>query len=225
MCKGGGGGDWRRATIDSATPAGDRPCRADRHAGSTLVHGGPPSCPDDRRWHRHPGHPGVRGRHADRKRGSVDHAVADRAAGRTGRASDRRFRFDYLREQVERGTGLTGFGFLAAEIPARMTRMHAVARTWTGSDPLFLMDTGPAAILGALDDPRVGELNQVMVANLGNFHTIAALLEGRRIAGLFEHHTGELSREKLEAYLDALAAGSLSNQQVFDDMGHGALEL
>ena len=151
-------------------------------------------------------------------------AVFDHGAAPPG-VSDRRFRFDYLREQVERGTGLTGFGFLAAEIPARMTRMHAVARTWTGSDPLFLMDTGPAAILGALDDPRVGELNQVMVANLGNFHTIAALLEGRRIAGLFEHHTGELSREKLEAYLDALAAGSLSNQQVFDDMGHGALEL
>ncbi len=139
--------------------------------------------------------------------------------------SDRRFRFDYLREQVERGTGLDGFGFLASEIPARMTRMQAVVRTWTGSEPLFLMDTGPAAILGALEDPRVSELEHAMVANLGNFHTIAALLDGRRIAGLFEHHTGELTREKLEGYLDALATGTLSNQAVFDDMGHGALEL
>src|SRR5207249_2398205 len=114
---------------------------------------------------------------------------------------------------------------LAAEIPARMTRMRAVARTWTGPEPLFLMDTGPAAVLGALDDPRVGELEHVMVVNLGNFHTIAALLDGRRIAGLFEHHTGELTLEKLEGYLDGLANGTLSNQAVFDDMGHGALEL
>jgi len=151
-------------------------------------------------------------------------AVFDHGAAPPG-ISDRRFRFDYLREQVERGTGLEGFGFLASEIPGRMTRMQAVARTWTGYEPLFLMDTGPAALLGALEDARVGELDHVIVANLGNFHTIAALLDGRRIAGLFEHHTGELTREKLEGYLDALATGRLSNQAVFDDMGHGALEL
>src|SRR5207237_142531 len=66
-------------------------------------------------------------------------AVFDHGAAPPG-VSDRRFRFDYLRKQVERGTGLTGFGFLAGEIPARMTRMRAVARTWTGSEPLFLMD-------------------------------------------------------------------------------------
>ena len=139
--------------------------------------------------------------------------------------SDRRFRFDYLREQVERGIGLEGFGFLAGEIPDRMTRMKAVARGWTADEPLFLMDTGPAAILGALDDAVVAASDPVVVLNVGNFHTIAALLDGRRIAGLFEHHTGQLTREKLEQYLDALATGSLSNDQVFDDMGHGALEL
>src|SRR6202165_1021855 len=151
-------------------------------------------------------------------------AVFDHGAAPPG-VSDRRFRFDYLREQVERGIGLEGFGFLAAEIPARMTRMQAVARDWTGPEPLFLIDTGPAAILGALDDAVVAASDRVVVLNLGNFHTIAALLQERRIAGLFEHHTGELTRPKLEQYLDALATGSLSNDQVFNDMGHGALEL
>jgi uncharacterized protein (DUF1786 family) len=155
---------------------------------------------------------------------AVAAAVFDHGAAPPG-VSDRRFRFDYLREQVERGTGLAGFGFLSAEIPDRMTRMRAVASSWSGSAPLFLMDTGPAAILGALDDGRVGASRRPMVANLGNFHTIATLLDGSRIVGLFEHHTGELSREKLEGYLDALAVGGLSNQAVFDDMGHGALEL
>ena len=151
-------------------------------------------------------------------------AVFDHGAAPAG-VSDRRFRFDYLREQVGRGIGLEGFGFLAAEIPARMTRMQAVARGWKGEGPLFLMDTGPAAILGALDDVVVAASDPVVVLNIGNFHTIAALLDGRRIAGLFEHHTGELTRPKLEDYLDALATGALSNDQVFDDMGHGALEL
>src|ERR1700716_3345645 len=66
-------------------------------------------------------------------------AVFDHGAAPPG-VSDRRFRFDYLRGQVERGTGLTGFGFLADEIPEPMTRMRAVASTWTGSEPLFVMD-------------------------------------------------------------------------------------
>src|SRR5437763_6078056 len=103
-------------------------------------------------------------------------AVFDHGAAPPG-VSDRRFRFDYLREQVDRGIGLTGFGFLVNEIPQRMTRMRAVASSWTGAEPLFVMDTGPAAVLGALEDPRVGSTGRVMIANLGNFHTIAALLE------------------------------------------------
>src|SRR6202011_5134139 len=106
-----------------------------------------------------------------------------------------------------------------------MTRMQAVAGSWSGTEPLFLMDTGPAAILGALDDAVVAAADPVVVLNVGNFHTIAALLEGRRIRGLFEHHTGQLTRPKLEKYLDELATGTLSNDQLFDDMGHGALEL
>jgi uncharacterized protein (DUF1786 family) len=151
-------------------------------------------------------------------------AVFDHGAAPPG-ISDRRFRFDYLRDQVERGIGLEGFGFLAADIPARMTRMQAVAASWSGPEPLFLMDTGPAAILGALDDAVVVATDPVVVLNIGNFHTIAALLDGRRIRGLFEHHSGELTRAKLERYLDALSTGTLSNEEVFADMGHGALEL
>lgn len=155
---------------------------------------------------------------------AVTVAVFDHGAAPPG-VSDRRFRFDYLREQVDRGIGLTGFGFLADEIPERMTRMRAAAGSWTGSEPLFVMDTGPAAILGALEDTRVRSAGRVMIVNLGNFHTIAALLEGREIRGLLEHHTGELTKAKLEDYLEALAAGTLSNQAVFDDMGHGALQV
>ena len=151
-------------------------------------------------------------------------AVFDHGAAPPG-YSDRRFRFDYLREQVERGTGLEGFGFMAADIPERMTRMQAVARSYSGDAPLFVMDTGPAAVLGALDDPRVAVANPGMLVNLGNFHTVAFVLDERRITGLFEHHTGELTAPELESYLDRLSAGTLSNDEVFADMGHGALEL
>src|SRR5207245_5345902 len=119
-------------------------------------------------------------------------AVFDHGAAPPG-VSDRRFRFEYLREQVERGIGLEGFGFLAQEIPARMTRMLAVAGSWTGPEPFFLMDTGPAAILGALDDAGIVASNPVSVINLGIFHTIAAMVDERRIAGLVDYYNGELN--------------------------------
>lgn len=151
-------------------------------------------------------------------------AVFDHGAAPPG-VSDRRFRFDYLAEQVNRGARLDQFGYLAADIPARMTRMLAVARTWGGDAPLFLMDTGPAAVLGALDDREARAAPHLAAVNVGNFHTIAFLLDGGRIRGLFEHHTGELTRDKLERYLDQLVDGSIRNETVFSDMGHGALEL
>jgi uncharacterized protein (DUF1786 family) len=59
--------------------------------------------------------------------------------------------------------------------------------------------------------------------NIGNFHALAFRLAGRSIEGVFEHHTGEIDLPKLEAYLVALANGSLQHQDVFNDKGHGAL--
>jgi uncharacterized protein (DUF1786 family) len=108
-----------------------------------------------------------------------------------------------------------------------MTRMRAVAASpeWPDRERLFVMDTGPAAALGALDDPRVGAAERSLLVNVGNFHTLAFLLEGRRIAALFEHHTGELTRSELERYLGQLAEGTIRNDEVFEDMGHGALAM
>ncbi|MBF6591331.1 MAG: hypothetical protein IVW57_12510, partial [Ktedonobacterales bacterium] len=39
------------------------------------------------------------------------------------------------------------------------------------------------------------------------------------------HHTGLLDRAKLEGYLRELAAGTLENERIFADSGHGALTL
>jgi hypothetical protein len=85
------------------------------------------------------------------------------------------------------------------------------------------MDTAPAAVLGATFDPVVAKRKRKIVCNVGNFHTLAFRLGEQGIEGVFEHHTGEIDLPKLEALLRKLADGSLKNQDVFDDMGHGAL--
>jgi len=85
------------------------------------------------------------------------------------------------------------------------------------------MDTAPAAILGATLDPKVAERERVIIANVGNFHTLAFRMGKNGIEGLFEHHTGLLDIDKLESLLMALAEGKIRREDVFNDQGHGAL--
>ena len=151
-------------------------------------------------------------------------AVFDHGAAPPGQ-SDRVFRFEYLRERLTRGLGLAGFAFLRPDVPLAMTRLRAVATTVPSDLPLLLMDTAPAAVIGALEDARVRACSTSIVANVGNFHTLAFHLVDGRVAGLFEHHTGELTSARLAAYVEQLADGSISNEVVFADMGHGAIVL
>ncbi|HEV2239287.1 MAG TPA: DUF1786 family protein, partial [Ktedonobacterales bacterium] len=142
--------------------------------------------------------------------------------------SDRRFRFDYIRRAVAERPEPVAFSYRAADVPAEMTRLQAVARdaaAFAGVAPVVLMDSAAAAVAGALDDPHVRALPEMVVANLGNFHSLAFHLRGGGIRGLFEHHTGELTPPALERYLDRLVAGTLSDDEVFADSGHGALVL
>jgi uncharacterized protein (DUF1786 family) len=139
--------------------------------------------------------------------------------------SDRQFRFDYLDERIRAKNSLSSFAFLADNIPAIMTRLQAVAKSANELEcPLVVMDTAPAAVLGASFDPIVAQEEQKIIVNIGNFHTLAFRLgPGMGIEGTFEHHTGEIDLSKLETFLCALADSSIKNEDVFDDMGHGAL--
>jgi len=151
-------------------------------------------------------------------------AVFDHGAAPPG-FSDRVFRFNYLRERLSLGLGLAGFAFPRSDVPESMTRLQAVASSAPSDLPLMVMDTAPAAVLGALEDTRVKAARDPIVANVGNFHCLAFHLVEGQVAALFEHHTGELSPERLGAYVGQLGEGSISNDVVFADKGHGALVL
>lgn len=139
--------------------------------------------------------------------------------------SDRTFRFDYLRQTLQSGSGLLGFAHSRETVPAALTRLRAVAEAAPADVPLVVMDTGPAAVLGALEDQAVRSPGSQVVVNVGNFHTLAFRLSAGGVAGLFEHHTGEITTGYLELLVRRLADGSITNKEVFDSMGHGALVL
>ncbi len=155
--------------------------------------------------------------------GAVAVAVFDHGNA-PAQVSDRQFRFDYLDERIKAKNSLSSFMFPSNEIPKIMTRLQAVADSAPNLNcPLLVMDTAPAAILGATFDPVVAKRKQKIICNVGNFHTLAFRLGEKGIEGVFEHHTGEIDLPKLESLLGRLADGSLKHQDVFDDMGHGAL--
>lgn len=140
--------------------------------------------------------------------------------------SDRQFRFDYIAERVQVNRQLGSFAFLRDEIPDIMTRMQAVAHSAGDvSAPLVLMDTAPAAVLGAMQDEQIREVGRFTLVNVGNFHTIAFRMGPEGIEGVFEHHTGLLDTGKLDGLVRAMAAGILRHEDVFGDQGHGALIL
>ncbi|MBA3779824.1 MAG: pyruvate formate lyase-activating protein [Chloroflexi bacterium] len=173
-------------------------------------------------------------------------AVFDHGSAPVG-VSDRRFRFERLREclSAEPDAGPLAFAFLDHAIPTAFTRLRAAAdaaRSWLGpiDAPILVMDTGPAAVLGALEDEAVrgdDAPRSVVAVNVGNFHALGMRLSGvqpgpageadlppgqRRIDALFEHHTGELDADHLVRLVTALADGSLDDDAVFDSLGHGA---
>jgi uncharacterized protein (DUF1786 family) len=138
--------------------------------------------------------------------------------------SDRQFRFDYLDERIRQENRLSAFAYPAGQVPSIMTRLQAVVASAQDVDaPLVVMDTAPAAVLGAAFDPRVARRERKLIANVGNFHTLAFRLGPSGIEGVFEHHTGLIDLPRLEVLLRLLADGSLQHADVFDDHGHGAL--
>jgi uncharacterized protein (DUF1786 family) len=153
-------------------------------------------------------------------------AAFDHGAALPG-VSDRQFRMDYLAGRLRRDRRLSSFAFRGADVPAIMTRLAALADTAAAQAnlPVVVMDTAPAAVLGALEDPIVAAYPDPLVVNVGNFHTLAFQFRARQIVRLFEHHTGELTRIRLVGWLEALANGSISHAAVFADHGHGAVVL
>ena len=138
--------------------------------------------------------------------------------------SDRQFRFDYLDQRIRSHNRLSAFAYQVQDIPSILTRLQAVADSARDVDaPLVVMDTAPAAVLGATFDPHLENYPRKLIANVGNFHTLAFRLGESGIEGVFEHHTGLLERDTLEDLLRALADGSLRHNDVFDHHGHGAL--
>ena len=135
--------------------------------------------------------------------------------------SDRLFRFDHLKRVVEGENDLLAFAYLPEELPEYLTRARTMLSCVDITAPTVFLDPGPAAALGALQDPQVAEWETQLVLNLGNMHALAFHLRGTHIHSLYEHHTGEMTTEQIEDFTERLIAGTLAHEEVFNSKGHG----
>lgn len=134
--------------------------------------------------------------------------------------SNRRFRFRHWERFLEGGGALQDLVFV--EAPAYCTRMRALQEILPQA---VVMDTGGAAIWGALGDPQVYQAacrGGVVVVNVGNQHTLGVLLFQESVYGLFEHHTSMLKGRTILGLINALREGRLTNEEIYQQGGHGA---
>jgi uncharacterized protein (DUF1786 family) len=148
-------------------------------------------------------------------------AIAVQDHGFRPGAGNNEVRFEYLQGLLAGGGDLRRMVY--TEPPVGMTRMDAVRRSTPGA---YLMDTGAAAVLGALGDPVVEEAatgEGAILVNVGNMHTFATLLKGRRLFGLFEHHTGGITAEIIDRLVEHLRDATLDTERFRENFdGHGA---
>jgi uncharacterized protein (DUF1786 family) len=143
--------------------------------------------------------------------GVEDHGVAPKGE------SDRVRRFHHFNNFIP--AGISDFGF--SEPPSFYSRMMGVKRTLNAEFPdskYLIMDSKIAAMFGGLFGS--GKKNAVTM-DVGNGHITVASIEDEKITGLFEHHTGMLTREKIEILVRKFSQGDLTNKEVYDDGGHG----
>lgn len=146
-----------------------------------------------------------------------DHGVSPKEV------SDRVFRFQNMEAMLRKNNRPEAFHFSEDSVPTQCLRMRSAVKAVrrTSSIPLLVMDTSFSAILGCVDEVTGPSL----IVNAGNGHTIAALLIEERIEGVYEHHTHELTPERLEQDLRRFVRGGLSSKEVFEGNGHGVITL
>jgi uncharacterized protein (DUF1786 family) len=134
------------------------------------------------------------------------------------------FRHQTFKTLLERDPCPEEFLFSWDEIPAPLSRMKATGKRLCElpQQEVFMIDTGVAAILGASLDPRIRECRHSIVVDVGNSHTLGAVVSSGHIGGFFEYHTDSLAPRRLGELLVHLGDGKLDHREVVSQGGHGA---
>ena len=139
-------------------------------------------------------------------------------------SSNRKLRIQKLRELLEGDPRPESLAFMEDEVPSCFLRMRSAVQASKRQLPkaeVLVMDTAPAAILGSTCDRNFRAYSSFLSINVGNGHTMAAVICSGKVMAVMEHHTRLLNPESIERLLVDFVDGNLTDEEVFEDGGHG----
>lgn len=150
-------------------------------------------------------------------------AVQDHGAAPKG-IPDRKFRFELFLEQLKKSRKIEDFAFKKPpKHYYRMTAIFSAIKRQTNAHPL-IMDTSPDSVAGCFEDEKVDQKGPTLIANMGNGHSIFMIISEGKVDALMEHHTRCLNDPaKLENLVRRFADGKVTNDEIFNDGGNGAI--
>lgn len=145
--------------------------------------------------------------------------VAVQDHGHEPEKSDRIFRFEQIKDALKKGVNV--HNLMYEKPPRYYARMNGALRTVQKAfdGRAFVVDTKIAAVAGAIFGIKE---RPVLSVDIGNGHTMVAMVgDDDTVLGMFEHHTDMLTTERLEDLIERFAKGNLTNEEVYNDGGHG----
>jgi uncharacterized protein (DUF1786 family) len=134
------------------------------------------------------------------------------------------YRHNIFRTQLDQNPYPHALLYQDHEVPDTFNRLKSIAASAQNlpTKEIYVMDSGMAAILGASLDYEACRKTRIMVLDIATSHTVGAALEQGEVTGMFEYHTQDISRERLEVLLYDLAEGRLDHARILAEGGHGA---
>lgn len=134
---------------------------------------------------------------------------------------DRITRMNFLEKFLKNGLKKAFFSE-KDDIPVFLSRYHSIYDQLKRNniDNFVITDTAIVAALGATYNAHP---TPCVTVDIGNGHTFACIVDkDYNVLGFFEHHTKLLTPEKFMYYISKLISGTLTNEEIFNDNGHGA---
>lgn len=135
---------------------------------------------------------------------------------------DRITRFDFLKDFLKNGLK-NAFFTEFSQIPDNFTRLKSIYNSINKKIPNVSIHISDTAVVGAIGASSVTDIRPIIVVDVGNCHTFAALIgDNDKVYSFFEHHTHLLNKDTLIKLLKDLSSSSISNEEIFNNDGHGA---
>lgn len=137
--------------------------------------------------------------------------------------STRDFRMKTVYKNLDLNGRLEDLLFTFNGIPNELPRLKSIVKSalkafsHLDEEDVFVMDSSPAVVLGAVSYSKDYEL----IVNVGTGHTLAAILKDKLVEAIYEIHTGGIRVDKFDRDIRRLAKGDLSHEETLKSGGHG----